>query len=94
MDMAKKVNNEVESRIQSALDEIRPYLQTDGGDISFIDINEEYEVRVKLMGACGNCPMSLQTLKLGVEKTIQKSVPEVKRVIAFDENMVNMFPDM
>lgn len=91
--MAKKVNSEVESKIQSALDEIRPYLQSDGGDISLVEINEDYEVKVKLMGACGTCPMSLQTLKLGVEKTIQKTVPEVKKVIAVDENMVDMFPE-
>lgn len=92
--MAKKVNSEVEGKILSALDEIRPYLQSDGGDISFIDINENYEVRVKLHGACGTCPMSIQTLKLGVEKTIQRTVPEVKKVIAVDENMVDMFPDL
>jgi Fe-S cluster biogenesis protein NfuA len=92
--MAKKVNSKVEGKIQSALDEIRPYLQSDGGDISLLGITEDYEVTVKLMGACGNCPMSLQTLKLGVEKTIQKTVPQVKKVIAVDENLVNMFPDL
>lgn len=92
--MSKADNNEVENKIQSALDEIRPYLQSDGGDIEFIDINDNFEVRVQLKGACGNCPMSLQTLKLGVEKTIQKNVPQVKKVIALDENMVDMFPGM
>ncbi len=92
--MAKKVNSEVESKIQSALDEIRPYLQSDGGDISLVDISEDFEVKVKLMGACGTCPMSLQTLKLGVEKTIQRTVPQVKKVIAVDENMVDMFPGL
>ncbi len=92
--MAKKVNSDVEGKIQSALDEIRPYLQSDGGDISLIEISEDFEVKVKLMGACGSCPMSLQTLKLGVEKTIQKTVPEVKKVIAYDENMVDMFPEL
>ena len=92
--MTKKINNEGEGKILSALDEIRPYLQSDGGDISFIDINENYEVRGKLLGACGTCPMSVQTLKLGVEKAIQKVVPEVKRVIAVDDNMVDMFPGL
>jgi len=92
--MKKKVNSEVEGKILSALDEIRPYLQSDGGDITLVDISEDYEVKVKLMGACGSCPMSLQTLKLGVEKTIQKSVPEVKKVIALDDNMVDMFPEL
>ena len=92
--MAKKGNSEIEGRIIKALEEIRPYLQSDGGDISFVDINKNYEVRVKLLGACGNCPMSLQTLKLGVEKTIQRTVPEVKKVIALNEKMEDMFPDM
>ena len=92
--MAKKVSSDVEGKILSALDEIRPYLQSDGGDISLVEITDNYEVTVKLMGACGNCTMSLQTLKLGVEKTIQKTVPEVKKVIAVDENLVDMFPDL
>jgi Fe-S cluster biogenesis protein NfuA len=74
-------------KIERALDEIRPYLQSDGGDISFIGMNENFEVRVKLMGACENCPMSIQTLKSGVEKAIQRAAPEVTKVIAVDENM-------
>ena len=92
--MTKKVNNEIEGKILSALDEIRPYLQSDGGDISLVDISEDLEVRVKMMGACGTCPMSIQTLQLGVERVIQKAVPQVKKVIAVDENMVDMFPDL
>ncbi len=84
--MVKKTNSEIEGKILSALDEIRPYLQTDGGDISFININEHNEVRIKLLGACNTCSMNVQTLKLGVERTIQRAVPEVKRVIAVDDN--------
>jgi Fe-S cluster biogenesis protein NfuA len=85
--MANKNNSEIVSRILSALDEIRPYLQTDGGDISFININENNEVMIKLLGACGNCSMNVQTMKLGVERTIQRAVPEVTRVIAVDDNL-------
>ena len=81
------MSKEIEGKILTALDEIRPYLQSDGGDISFISMNENNEVRVKLLGACGTCPMSIQTLKMGVEKAIQKAVPEVSRVIAVDEYM-------
>jgi Fe-S cluster biogenesis protein NfuA len=84
------MNKDIIQRIETALDEIRPYLQSDGGDISFIDINENFEVRVKLMGACENCPMSIQTLKSGVEKAIQKAVPEITKVSAVDENMVEV----
>jgi len=92
--MLKKTMSEIESKIQNALDEIRPYLQTDGGDISFININEDNEVRIKLLGACGTCSMSIQTLKLGVERTIQRAVPQVKKVIAVDENLVDIHDDL
>jgi Fe-S cluster biogenesis protein NfuA len=85
------MSKEIEGKILSALDEIRPYLQSDGGDISFISMNKDNEVRVKLLGACGSCPMSIQTLKMGVEKAIQKTVPEVLRVIAVDEYMEDIF---
>jgi Fe-S cluster biogenesis protein NfuA len=81
------ISKEIEGKILSALDEIRPYLQSDGGDISFLGINESNEVRVRLLGACGSCPMSIQTLKMGVERAIQKAVPEVSKVIAVDEYM-------
>ena len=91
--MAKKKNNEIVGRILSALDEIRPYLQTDGGDISFIELNENNEVLIKLLGACGNCSMNVQTLKLGVERTIQRAVPEVTRVIAVDDNLNTLVSD-
>jgi Fe-S cluster biogenesis protein NfuA len=79
------MSKEIEKRILNALNDIRPYLQSDGGDISFISLNEKNEVRVKLLGACGSCPMSVQTLTLGVEKAIQKAAPEVTKVIAVDE---------
>lgn len=92
--MVKKNNSEIEGKILSALDEIRPYLQTDGGDISFVNINEENEVRIKLLGACFTCSMSIQTLKLGVERTIQRAVPEVKRVIAVDENLEDIHEEI
>jgi Fe-S cluster biogenesis protein NfuA len=81
------MRKEIEVRIKKALDQIRPYLQSDGGDISFISLDENNEVKIKLLGACENCPMSLQTLKLGVESAIKKAVPEIIRVIAVDENM-------
>jgi Fe-S cluster biogenesis protein NfuA len=81
------MNKDIIGKIESALNEIRPYLQSDGGDISFISINENNEVRVKLTGACENCPMNIQTLKSGIEKAIQKAAPEVTRVIAVDEQL-------
>ncbi|MFY9591535.1 MAG: NifU family protein, partial [Bacteroidales bacterium] len=54
-------------KIEKSIDEVRPYLQADGGDISLIEVTPDYIVKVKLLGACGSCPFSIQTLKLGVE---------------------------
>jgi Fe-S cluster biogenesis protein NfuA len=73
---------ELERKVRNVLDQIRPYLQQDGGDIQFISLSEENIVNVELMGACGSCPYSLMTLKNGVETAIQKAIPEVKAVEA------------
>ncbi len=79
-------NNKIEERILHAIDKVRPYLQTDGGDISFVELTDDFVVKVKLLGACYTCSMSMQTLKLGVEKTIKNAVPEVKEVVAIEDN--------
>ena len=72
----------IKDRVLKALERVRPYLQSDGGDIEFVDISDEMTVKVKLTGACHGCPYSLQTLKAGVEQAIMKEVPEIKRVIS------------
>jgi len=68
-------------RVEKALDKIRPALQADGGNIELIDVVDGV-VKVKLTGACGGCPMSQMTLKMGVEKVLKQQVPEVKGVEA------------
>ncbi|HEY9189219.1 MAG TPA: NifU family protein [Bacteroidota bacterium] len=73
---------EIKAKVIKALDEIRPYLQADGGDIEFVNYTEDGIVEVKLVGACGSCPMSIMTLRAGVERAILRNVPEVKRVEA------------
>jgi Fe-S cluster biogenesis protein NfuA len=65
--------------VEKALDKIRPALRADGGDIELIDVVDGV-VKVKLTGACGGCPMSQMTLKMGVEKVLKQQVPEVKSV--------------
>jgi Fe-S cluster biogenesis protein NfuA len=75
-------NNGIKERVQKALDEVRPYLQADGGDVELVNLTEDGIVEVKLVGACGHCPMSTMTLRAGVERAILRSVPEVKRVEA------------
>lgn len=91
--MVNKTNNILKKKIHLALDSVRPYLQTDGGDITFVELTNDNVVKVKLLGACNACPMSLQTLKLGVEKAIQNFVPEVKEVIAVNDDLENLFPE-
>jgi Fe-S cluster biogenesis protein NfuA len=72
----------IKDRVLKALARVRPYLQSDGGDIEFIDVTDDMTVKVKLTGACHGCPYSMQTLKAGVEQAIMKEVPEIKRVIS------------
>lgn len=67
-------------KILVALDEIRPFLKSDGGDISFVELTDESVVRVQLHGACTGCSVNQMTLKSGVEMTIKKHVPEIVRV--------------
>ena len=69
------------SKIEFALEEIRPFLEADGGDINFIELTDEWVVKVKLIGACSSCSISMMTLKNGVEMAVKRAVPKVKEVI-------------
>jgi Fe-S cluster biogenesis protein NfuA len=69
------------TRVNKAIDSVRPYLQADGGDITLLNITEDLIAEVRLLGACGSCPFSIQTLKNGVEQAIKKEVPEIKEVV-------------
>ena len=69
-------------KIDQALDNIRPYLETDGGNVKIVEVTDDLIVRLELLGACGSCPMSTMTLKAGVEEAIRKVVPQVKAVEA------------
>ena len=68
-------------KIKEALDQIRPALQADGGDVELIDVTDG-TVKVKLTGACGGCPMATMTLKKGIERILKERVPEVKEVVS------------
>lgn len=70
------------SRVLASLEKIRPYLQSDGGDIELVNITDDHIVQVRLTGACNGCPFSMQTLKAGVELALLKEVPEIKEVVA------------
>ncbi|HEX2966317.1 MAG TPA: NifU family protein [Syntrophorhabdaceae bacterium] len=71
----------MKERVQEVIDKIRPMLQKDGGDIQLIDVVDGV-VKVRLQGACGSCPMSAMTLKMGVERQLKQEIPEVKEVVA------------
>ncbi|KPK89724.1 MAG: nitrogen fixation protein NifU [Deltaproteobacteria bacterium SM23_61] len=72
----------MKERVQKIIDEIRPALQADGGNIELIEVGEDGVVKVRLMGACGSCPMSQLTLKRGVEARLKAKIPEVKEVVS------------
>ncbi len=72
---------ELRINIEKALDEIRPFLQSDGGDISLLSIEDDKLVKVQLEGACVSCSVNQMTLKSGVEMTIKKYAPQIERVI-------------
>ncbi|MDZ7671316.1 MAG: NifU family protein [Halanaerobiales bacterium] len=68
--------------VKDVLDQIRPGLQADGGDVELVEITEDGIVKVRLVGACNGCPMSTLTLKNGIERTLKKKLPEIKEVVA------------
>jgi Fe-S cluster biogenesis protein NfuA len=70
----------MKEKVEAALNKIRPQLQADGGGVDLIDVTDSGVVKVKLTGACGGCPMSQMTLKMGIEKVLKQEIPEVDRV--------------
>ena len=80
--MNQTINNELHAKIQAGLEEIRPFLQSDGGDCEFIEITDDFVVRIELKGMCADCHMSATTVKGGIEETIKRHAPQVKAVEA------------
>jgi len=72
----------MKEKVEQALTKIRPALQADGGDVELVEVGQDGVVRVRLTGACGGCPMSQLTLKMGIERILKKEVPEVTSVEA------------
>ncbi len=71
----------MKAKVEEVLNLIRPALQADGGDVELVDVTDDGIVSVKLTGACGSCPMSTMTLKMGIERTLRERLPEVKEVV-------------
>jgi Fe-S cluster biogenesis protein NfuA len=74
----------ITERVKKVLEKVRPYLQSDGGDIELVEVSDDLTVKVRLSGACYGCPYSLQTLKAGVEQALIKEVPEIREVVSVD----------
>ncbi len=70
----------MEEEVRAMLDDVRPSLQADGGDVEFVDVTDGI-VKVRLTGACGSCPMAQMTLKMGIEKYLKEKIPEVVEVV-------------
>lgn len=82
--MSDQAKTELIRKVNNVIDQIRPYLEADGGNIHFIELTEDNVVIVELSGACGTCPMSTMTLKSGVERAVIKAIPEIKSVEAIN----------
>ncbi len=81
------MSTDIEDKIESALDELRPYLQTDGGDIALIEVTDDHVARLEFLGACRTCSMSMSTFKAGVEEAVKRAVPTIKSV-----EVINLTP--
>ena len=79
-------NKNIKEKVEFALEEIRPFLVSDGGDISLVSVDNNKVVKVKLHGNCVSCTVNQMTLKSGVEMTIKKHVPEIEKVVSVQEN--------
>ncbi len=72
----------MKEKVESALNKIRPSLRADGGDVELVEVTSDGVVKVRLTGACGGCPMSQMTMKMGIERIIKGEVPGIKEVVA------------
>ena len=69
-------------KVEKALDKIRGMLMADGGNVELVDVSEDGVVKVRLTGACGGCPMSQMTLKMGIERALKQEIPQIKEVVS------------
>ena len=72
----------MKEKVEEVLAKIRPMLERDGGNVELVNVNDDGTVEVRLTGACGSCPMSTMTLKMGIEQILRQEIPEVKEVVA------------
>lgn len=78
------VNEDIKQKIEIALNSMRPFLEADGGNVELVEVTEDMEVKLRLLGNCSNCSMSSMTMKAGIESGIKNALPEVKKVTAVE----------
>ena len=78
----KRRCNNMREKVKAILDDVRPALQADGGDVELVEVDDQGIVKVRLQGACSGCPMASMTLKNGIERALKEAIPEVKEVVA------------
>lgn len=81
-DTPKQAEQSVQDRVATVIEGIRPFIQSDGGDIELVDVDGQGVVKVRLQGACVGCPSAAMTLKMGVERALKEKVPEVSEVVS------------
>lgn len=82
--MSVQEKQDLLDRIDAALEDIRPHLKVDGGNVEVVDVSEEMEVKIRWMGNCENCSMSAMTMRAGVEQSIRSKIPSIKSVEAIN----------
>lgn len=80
MNTVINISDTLNSRIEAALDSIRPYLEADGGNVKMLEVTDDFNVKLEFVGNCVNCRMSTMTFKAGIEEAILRTVPEIKKV--------------
>jgi Fe-S cluster biogenesis protein NfuA len=79
--MTVEEHKQLIDKVQISLESIRPFLQRDGGDVELIDVSQDFEVSIKLVGTCASCNMSGMTMKNGIEESVKRAVPEIKSIV-------------
>lgn len=82
--MSVQEKQQLLSQIDAALEDIRPHLKVDGGNVEVVDVSEEMEVKIRWMGNCESCSMSAMTMRAGVEQSIKSKIPSIKSVEAIN----------
>ncbi len=72
----------MKKKVEAVLNQVRPSLMADGGNVELVEVTPDNIVKVRLQGHCGSCPMAMMTLEMGIKKAIQEAIPEIKDVVA------------